>query len=126
MKERPRYSRLLLEVVFGDVEEQAVVVLAQHVVGPFLQHRHLLAGLLSTLLAASSQAIPEVAVDVDPSAPGIQAIRDVLLGPSLTVDVAISGVEVGNPLNGFEFDLNFDPSVLAPTLVIDGGVLASG
>ncbi len=44
-------------------------------------------------------------------------------GSSFSVDILISDVDAGSPLNGFEFDLAFDGILLTATSVTDGGFL---
>ena len=68
-------------------------------------------------------AIPIVSVDVDPTTPGIQTSIIVSPSTSFAVDIVIAGVDSTAPLNGFEFDLSFDPSILTATSVADGGFL---
>ena len=72
---------------------------------------------------SNGHAVPLVSVDVDPATPGVQTTTSVTNGGSLTVDIVIGGVEDAAPLNGFEFDLLFNPSLLAATGVVEGGFL---
>jgi hypothetical protein len=46
-------------------------------------------------------------------------------GTSFSVDIMISGVIAGSPLNAFEFDLVFDGSILTATSVVSGGFLVA-
>jgi len=71
----------------------------------------------------SAIAAPVVSVDVDPLTPGIQSELQLIVGMPLTVDIIISGVDFGNPLNAFAFDLDFAPLLLDPTGVAGGGFL---
>lgn len=87
-------------------------------------------GILSAVIAAfifltssSALALPIVSVDVDPLTPGIQSAFQAIIGNPLTVDVVISGVDASEPLNAFEFDLDFDPAILTPLSVVAGGFL---
>jgi hypothetical protein len=73
--------------------------------------------------AQASQASPIVSVDTDPGKPGIQSSSDLFDLASFTVDIVISDVDAGSPLNGFEFDLDFDPALLTAVSVTDGGFL---
>jgi len=75
------------------------------------------------LIAPNAVAIPIVFVDTDPATPGIQSALNILLGNPFTVDVVITGVEASQPLNGFQFDLVFNPFVLGATGVVSGGFL---
>lgn len=75
------------------------------------------------LIATPAYSLPIVSVDADPSISGIQSDFQILLGTPLTIDVVISGLDVFAPLNGFEFDLDFDPTLLTATSVGDGGFL---
>jgi hypothetical protein len=69
---------------------------------------------LAILVAPAAFALPTVSVG---SPVSVEA------GSSFSVDILISGVEAGSPLNAFEFDLLFDGSVLSATSVSDGGFL---
>jgi hypothetical protein len=73
--------------------------------------------------ATSASALPIVSVDADTTLAGVDSSRTVMGGSTFSVDIVISGVDAGSPLNGFEFDLFFDPSVLTATSVVDGGFL---
>lgn len=75
------------------------------------------------LISTPAWALPVVSVDADPSMAGIQSVVEVPDGSSFDVDIVISGVEAGDPLNAFELDLLFDSSVLTATSVVDGGFL---
>jgi hypothetical protein len=84
----------------------------------------LLAALLVALSAAPALAVPLVAVDTDPLAPGVQASRTVEIGESFDIDIVISGVEASRPLHTFELDLLFSDAVLSALSVVAGGFLA--
>ncbi len=71
----------------------------------------------------SAIAAPVVSVDVDPFTFGIQSELQLVVGMPLTVDIVISGVDFGSPLNAFAFDLDFPPLLLDPSGVVDGGFL---
>jgi len=71
----------------------------------------------------AAQAAPIVAVDTDPGTPGVQSSSDLFDIASFSVDIVISGVEASAPLQGFEFDLDFDPVLLVAVSVVDGGFL---
>lgn len=75
------------------------------------------------LIASKAAAIPMVSVDTDPSTAGVQSSLSILLGNPFSVDVGITGVEAGQPLNAYEFDLVFDPFILGATSVTSGGFL---
>jgi hypothetical protein len=79
--------------------------------------------LSSVLIVPEAVAVPIVSIDTDPATPGIQSSLSILLGNPFTVDVVITGVEAGAPLNGFQFDLLFDPIVLGASSVASGGFL---
>ncbi len=66
-----------------------------------------------------------IAVDVDPSTPGIQSsnLFPVFVNDTVTVDIVASDIVPGAPLNAFEFDLDFGAAVLTATNVGDGGFL---
>jgi len=74
-------------------------------------------------MAGSAAAVPILSVDADPGTPGIQSVLSIPFGNPFTVDVVIIGVETGQPLNAFQFDLVFDPLRLAATGVVSGGFL---
>ena len=57
-------------------------------------------------------------MDADPNTGGIQNQREVTAGTPLTVDIVISNAS--EPVNGFEFDLDFDNSILSSTNVSEG------
>lgn len=76
-------------------------------------------------VSAAAQALPIVSVDADPNTAGIQSTINIQNGDSFDVDIVISGVDAASPLNGFEFDLFFDPVRLAATGVVDGGFLSA-
>ncbi len=81
----------------------------------------LLALLTTLVLPASAGALPLVAVDADPLTAGVQPSASVSQGASFDVDLFVDlGAE---PLNGFQFTLEFDPTVLAALDVVDGGFL---
>jgi len=72
--------------------------------------------LLALLFAPAAGALPMLSVDSPAS---------VDTGDSFVVEIRISDVDALSPLNGFEFDLGFDGSLLAATSVTDGGFLLS-
>ena len=74
-------------------------------------------------LGQAANAAPIASVDLDPLTPGVQEFGFALTGTSFEVDIVISGVDAGAPLNGFELDLDFDPAILAAISVVDGGFL---
>jgi len=69
---------------------------------------------LVLVLAPAAFALPTLSVSSPAS---------VDAGSSFSVDILISDVDVASPLNGFEFDLLFNGSVLTATSVVDGGFL---
>ena len=62
-----------------------------------------------------ARAVPLLAVDADPSQPGLQDVRIVSVGSSFDVFVTISNVEAAHPLHAFELSLGYDALVLAAT-----------
>jgi hypothetical protein len=90
-----------------------------------MRNRLALAILLALVVSGAQQiqAAPIVAVDTDPGTPGIQSSSELFGVASFSVDIVISGVDAGAPLNGFEFDVHFDPSLLLAVSVLDGGFL---
>lgn len=79
----------------------------------------------ATLLLAASSAfgVPTVSVDADPSTPGVQSSLTVVPGDAFAVDVFISDVDVSTPVNGFQFNLGFDPAVLTAVSATEGDFL---
>ncbi len=71
----------------------------------------------------TASALPIISVDMDPTTAGIQSSLIVTPTTTFDVDVIITGVDATSPLNGFEFDLDFDSAVLSATSVVDGGFL---
>ena len=61
-----------------------------------------------------------VVVDVDPGTAGIQSQATIMNGDSITVDVVVTGV---TNLNAFEFDLDFNSTILAATGITSGNFL---
>jgi len=74
-------------------------------------------------LCQTAAAAPGLSVDVYPTTAGVQSTGYVASATSFQVDIVIAGVEAVAPLNGFEFDLNFDPGILVATNIADGGIL---
>jgi hypothetical protein len=81
------------------------------------------AAIMFFLSASVGSAIPLVSVDADSGLPGIQSTSEVSLGSTVVIDITVTDIEAGAPLNGFEFDLLFDATVLSPLSVVDGGFL---
>ena len=79
---------------------------------------------LSTLVGATllraAGALPAATVKVD-AVPGgtVNAAAVVARGSSFAVDILVSGAA---DLAGFQFDLTFDPAILAATGIVSGGV----
>jgi len=78
---------------------------------------------LLLLPAALARAAPVVAVDADPSTPGVQTTVTVPQGLPFDVDVVVSGVEAPQSVRYFEFQLSFDPLLLTPVAAVNGGFL---
>lgn len=72
---------------------------------------------------ASANAI--VAVDTDVSLSGSQSLGSAIVGDQFSVDILIDIIDLGESLNGFEFDLAFDPTVLSAVSVVAGDFLLS-
>jgi hypothetical protein len=79
--------------------------------------------LLVALGAGSASAAPLLALDFDLLLPGVQSSASIAPGESLTVEIRISGVDAGAPLNAFELDLGFDPAVASATSAAIGSFL---
>jgi general secretion pathway protein D len=79
---------------------------------------------LSTLLGAAlllaAGALPAATVKLD-AVPGgtVDAAAVVASGSTFAVDILVSGAA---DLAGFQFDLTFDPAILAATGIVSGGV----
>jgi len=94
-------------------------------------------GLSFLFSATTANAIPIVSVDADPLTPGVQSFFRYVPGSTFTIDVVIEDVEidagpfnslnppVNGPLNTFEFDLAYDPTILNATSITSGGFLGS-
>ena len=92
---------------------------------------------IAILSSTRAEAIPMLAVDVDPGTPGVQSFAQISLGGTLQIDLVIQDVEAAAPLNAFELDVVFDPTGLAgvgvslgtfltaPTLAIEETATAS-
>jgi hypothetical protein len=76
------------------------------------------------LFSSAASALPIVSVDADASGAGVQSSATVGTG-TIQIDIVISDVDPSQPLNAFELDLVFDPTVLDALSVVDGGFLAS-
>ena len=50
---------------------------------------------------------------------------EVSIGDIFTVDILISGVDPTLPVQAFEFDIDYDPTILTPLSIVDGGYLPS-
>jgi len=73
--------------------------------------------------AQTAGAAPIVSVDVDLATPGVQSSGVVSLGSFVVIGIVVEGVEAADPLNAYEFDLDYDSLILTPTSVSDGGFL---
>ena len=71
------------------------------------------------LLAATPSQAVTVSVDAIPGLPGIENSVDVTSGSSFEIDVLIQDV---TDLAGFQFDLTFDPAILAATAITSGDI----
>ena len=77
--------------------------------------------LVSTTAIVTST--PVLYVDTDLSEAGIQSESSIFLGNSFTVNVVIDSVDPTIPLNAFEFDLDYNSSILAGLDIVDGGFI---
>ncbi|GJL65048.1 MAG: hypothetical protein NPIRA05_00190 [Nitrospirales bacterium] len=73
------------------------------------------------LIFVPKVAAVSLSLDVDPSTAGIQSSRTVVIGNPVSVDVVVS--DLTDTLQGFEFDVDYNPSVLTATSVVSGGFL---
>ncbi len=71
---------------------------------------------------ATVSALPVVSMDMDTTTAGIQNSIDVTMGSSFEVGVWVSDVESPG-IDTFEFDVDFDSSIVSATSVVDGGFL---
>jgi|GEM_PF-3288631 len=71
--------------------------------------------LLLTFHLSPALAIPTVSI----------GDYEVVVGETFTVDVLISGIEATQPLNAFEFDIDYDPAILTAISIADAGFLPS-
>jgi cohesin domain-containing protein/PEP-CTERM motif-containing protein len=83
----------------------------------------LVAALLLLVSTTLALALPTVSIDMDPRVSGIQSMLNVKLGATFQIGVFVSGVTADASLKGFEFAVNFVPSILSATSVVDGGFL---
>lgn len=58
-------------------------------------------------------ALPVLALDLDPAAPGVQATRSAAVGSTVDVEVLVLGLDATTPLEAFQIALDFDPLRLA-------------
>ncbi len=79
------------------------------------------AGLFGCLFSVLSANAAFVSVDVDPATLGIQNMTTVVLGNPVTVNIVVT--DLPESLQGFEFDVDFNSSVLTATGVMSGGFL---
>jgi len=84
-----------------------------------------LIALMVAFAASRSDALPILALDLDPTTVGIQSSVDVELGDLIDVDIVISNVDPIASLNAFELDVAFDGSVVAGQSVSAGNFLLS-
>ncbi|HEB88323.1 MAG TPA: hypothetical protein ENI85_02025 [Deltaproteobacteria bacterium] len=73
--------------------------------------------------ASTSEALPILALDLDPMTAGVQSSVEVDLGAVIDVDIVVSNVEPSAPLNAFEMDVAFDGGVVAARSVSAGDFL---
>lgn len=64
-----------------------------------------------------------LAIDANPSRFGIQSKTKANLGTTFEIDVVVSDIGVADPLNAFEFDLDFDAAILTAVSIVSGGFL---
>jgi hypothetical protein len=75
------------------------------------------------LAAGPAAAAPVLVVDTDPSTPGIQAEREVVVGERFSATVAVIDVEAPSSLHAYEFDLSFASAVVDVLDATDAGFL---
>lgn len=73
-----------------------------------------------------STAAPILSIDANSLVGGIQTSLITNVGENFTVDINITGVEIFSPLNAFEFDLDFNSTVLVATNIVSGNFLPFG
>ena len=79
---------------------------------------------ISGLFTASSvQALQIVAIDANPSVSGIQSELLANLGDPVLVDVVVAGTEETDLMVGIQFNVSYDPNILAPTTVNKGPLI---
>ncbi|MGR3218590.1 MAG: cohesin domain-containing protein [Candidatus Anammoxibacter sp.] len=80
--------------------------------------------ILTVFFSAAVVNATTVSIDMDTSTAGIQSSLTGTVGDSFTVDIFIDGINLsGGGLNAFEFDLDFDSSILRATGIVSGGYL---
>ncbi|MFZ1827688.1 MAG: cohesin domain-containing protein [Candidatus Competibacteraceae bacterium] len=90
----------------------------------FLPKAACLASTLLLLSGLNPAGAITLSVDLDPVAAGIQSALTVSPLGSFIADVVISGIDTATTnLQGFEFDLDFNPAILSATLVTEGNFL---
>jgi hypothetical protein len=78
-------------------------------------------GLIGLLIAVPQVNAVSLSIDVDPLTAGIQNSRMVMAGDMVVADVVVT--DLTDSLQGFEFDVDFNPAVLTATSVVSGGFL---
>lgn len=71
----------------------------------------------------SFRSNPTLLVDLDVNSPGVQNVGTIPVDRSMLVDIVIADVDILNPVNAFEFDLDYDGVVVNATNASDGGFL---
>lgn len=79
--------------------------------------------LLVAVRAPVAGAVPLLSIDADPATPGIQSSHTVAVGALVGVDLVVSGIDAGSPLQAFELDLAFDASRLSALTATPGDFL---
>src|SRR5688572_14934091 len=75
---------------------------------------------LLLLLSDVASAATTLAIDADPTLPGVQSTRQVALGTTFEVDLYVADVTA---LQGFQVELELTGGVVLPLDVVDGGFL---
>ncbi len=82
--------------------------------------------LVSVLSGPALSFAATVSLDTDPLTAGNQSTLTITPGSSFIVDVVVENLASNELLRGFEFDADFDSSILNPLDVVDGGFLLTG
>ncbi|MGR3318147.1 MAG: cohesin domain-containing protein, partial [Candidatus Anammoxibacter sp.] len=79
--------------------------------------------ILTVFLSVAAVNATTVSIDMDTSTAGIQSSLTGTVGDTFTVGIFIEDIDPLGGLNAFEFDLDFDSSILKATGITSGGFL---